>query len=642
MSLSPGVAASRGEPGVRSTRIRPTARDVPTGRRLAALALTALGVVYGDIGTSPLYAFREAFNPEYGLMATADAVYGVLSMIVWSLVLVVSVKYIALVMRADNRGEGGILALLALLPRDRAVLVMLALFGAALLYGDGVITPAISVLSAVEGLEVLAPALAHWVVPVTVVLLLVLFFAQRRGTAGVGIVFGPIMLVWFATITTLGGVELARNPAVLFALNPWHAARFVFTYRWHAFFVLGAVVLAVTGAEALYADMGHFGRRPIRLIWFVVVLPALLLNYFGQGALVLRMPEAVQNPFYLLAPRALLYPLLAIATLAAIVASQALISGAFSLAQQSIQLGYSPRLTIVHTSRSEFGQIYVPEINAALTIGCLLLVVGFRSSSALGAAYGIAVTGTMAITSVLFYVIARTRWRWSALRAGALTAGFLALELAFLAANVPKILRGGWVPLVIAVGVFFVMTTWRKGTRLLTRVLSRRSVPLEKFFAAAEAQRPPRVPGAAVFLTAHTSGTPEVLVHHLRHNKVLHEHIILLSVVADDIPEVPDDERLTVERLPMGFYRVIARYGFMETPDVESAVARCCRETLTASPDDVTYYLGRPTLIPTGRTPMAKWRKVLFVFLARNARPATQFFGIPPDRVVELGMQVKF
>ena len=636
------MAASRGEPGVRSTRIRPTARDAPTGRRLAALSLTALGVVYGDIGTSPLYAFREAFNPEYGLTATADAVYGVLSMIVWSLVLVVSVKYIALVMRADNRGEGGILALLALLPRDRAVLVMLALFGAALLYGDGVITPAISVLSAVEGLEVMAPALAHWVVPVTVVLLIVLFVAQRRGTAGMGSVFGPIMLVWFATIAVLGGVELARNPAVLLALNPWHAARFAFTYRWHAFFVLGAVVLAVTGAEALYADMGHFGRRPIRLVWFAVVLPALLLNYFGQGALVLRMPEAVQNPFYLLAPRALLYPLLGVATLAAIVASQALISGAFSLAQQSIQLGYSPRLTIVHTSRSEFGQIYVPEINAALAIGCLLLVVGFRSSSALGAAYGIAVTGTMAITSVLFYVIAHTRWRWSALRAGAVTAGFLGLELAFLAANVPKLTRGGWVPLVIAAAVFLMMTTWRRGTRLLTRVLTGRSVPIEKFFAAAEAQRPPRVPGVAVFLTAHTSGTPEVLVHHLRHNKVLHERIILLSVVVDDIPEVPENERLTVERLPMGFYRVIARYGFMETPDVRSAVARCCRDTLSSSPDDVTYYLGRPTLIPTGGTPMTTWRKILFVFLARNARPATQFFGIPPNRVVELGMQVEF
>ena len=642
MSLTPGEAAARDEPGAERTRVRPTVRDVPAGRRLATLSLTALGVVYGDIGTSPLYAFREAFNPEYGLRPTPDAVYGVLSLIVWSLVLVVSVKYIALVMRADNRGEGGILALLALLPRDRLALVMLALFGASLLYGDGMITPAISVLGAVEGLEIVTPALAHWVVPLSVVILLALFLVQKRGTAGVGVIFGPIMLVWFVTIAVLGGAEIAHNPAVLLALNPWHAARFMATAGTPAFLVLGAVVLAVTGAEALYADMGHFGRRPIRLVWFAVVLPALLLNYFGQGALVLRMPEAVQNPFYLLAPRVMLYPLLAIATFAAIVASQALISGAFSLAQQSIQLGYSPRLTIIHTSRSEFGQIYVPEVNAGLMVGCLLLVVGFRSSSALGAAYGIAVTGTMAITSVLFYVVARTRWNWSTQRAGGLAGIFLVIELAFFAANVPKVARGGWVPLVIALGVFLIMTTWRRGTRLLTRVLTGRSMPLPRFFAALDAQPPARVSGTAVFLTAHTGGTPEVLVHHLRHNKTLHEHVIFLSVVAEDVPEVPETERLRVERLPLGFHRVAARYGFMETPDVAAVVARCCRETLSTSETDVTYYLGRPTLIATDRTPMMRWRKHLFAFLARNARPATQFFGIPADRVVELGMRIEF
>jgi len=641
MSARPGAAATRIEPGARPTRVRPTRHEAPTGRHLAALCLTALGVVYGDIGTSPLYAFREAFHPEYGLTPTPDTVYGVLSMIVWSLVLVVSVKYIALVTRADNRGEGGILALLALLPRDRAVLVMLALFGAALLYGDGVITPAISVLGATEGLEVVTPAFAPYVVPATVVILLLLFLVQKRGTAGVGAVFGPIMLVWFAAIATLGAAEIARGPAVLLALNPWHAARFALSHGTGAFLVLGAVVLAVTGAEALYADMGHFGRRPIRLVWFTVVLPALLLNYFGQGALVLRVPEAVQNPFYMLAPRALLYPLLAVATLAAIVASQALISGAFSLAQQSIQLGYSPRLTIVHTSRSEFGQIYVPEVNALLAVGCVLLVLWFRSSSGLGAAYGIAVTGTMAITTVLFYVIAQTRWHWSALRAGALAAAFLALECAFLAANLLKLARGGWVPIVLAAGVFLVMMTWRRGTRLLTRVLSGRSMPLERFFARVESQRPPRVPGTAVFLTAHTSGTPEILVHHLRHNKVLHEQVIFLSVVAEDVPEVAERNRFSVERLPQGFYRVVARYGFMETPNVASVVARCCHETLQSPPDDVTYYLGRPTLIPGNRTPMMRWRKMLFVFLARNSRPATQFFGIPADRVVELGMQIE-
>ena len=641
MSVPP-TAATEAALVERPTRVRPTRHEAPTGRRLATLSLAALGVVYGDIGTSPLYAFREAFNPEYGLTPTPATVLGILSMIVWSLVLIVSVKYIAIVMRADNRGEGGILALLALLPRDRTPLVMLALFGAALLYGDGVITPAISVLGAMEGLEIVTPAFAPYVVPVTLVILLALFFAQRWGTAGIGTVFGPVILVWFATIAGLGTAEIARNPAVLAALNPWYAAQFAAAHGTGAFFVLGAVVLAVTGAEALYADMGHFGRRPIRLVWFAVVLPALLLNYFGQGALVLRMPEAVQNPFYLLAPRAFLYPLLAIATAAAIVASQALISGAFSLTQQAIQLGYSPRLTIVHTSRSEFGQIYIPEINAALALGCLLLVVTFRSSSNLGAAYGIAVTGTMAITSVLFYAIARTRWRWSRLRAGSLTALFLLVEGAFFAANIAKVAHGGWVPLVMGAGVFFLMTTWRRGRRVLTRVLTGRSLPLERFFVELERRRPPRVPGTAVFLTAHTGGTPEVLVHHLEHNKVLHERVIFLSITVTDVPEEPETERMAVEQLPHGFYRVIARYGFMETPNVAAVVARCCRENIATSEDDVTYYLGRPTLIPSDVAPMVRWRKILFAFLARNARPATQFYGIPANRVVELGMQIEF
>jgi KUP system potassium uptake protein len=642
MTARPGGAAvTRIEPGARPTRARPTRREEPTGRHLAALSLTALGVVYGDIGTSPLYAFREAFHHDYGLTPTPAAVYGILSMIVWSLILIVSVKYIALVLRADNRGEGGILALLALLPRDRAALVMLALFGAALLYGDGVITPAISVLGATEGLEVAAPAFAPYVVPASVVILALLFLVQKRGTAGVGSVFGPIMLVWFASIAILGALEIARGPAVLLALNPWYAAQLALSHPAAAFLVLGAVVLAVTGAEALYADMGHFGRRPIRLVWFTAVLPALLLNYFGQGALVLRAPEAVHNPFYLLAPGPFVYPLLGIATLAAVVASQALISGAFSLAQQSIQLGYLPRLTIVHTSRREFGQIYVPEINALLAVGCVFLVLWFQSASALGAAYGVAVTGTMAITTVLFYVIARTRWKWSPWQAGALAAAFLAIELAFLAANLLKIGRGGWFPIVMAAGVFLVMTTWRRGTRLLTRVLSGRSLPLDKFFEELERQRPVRVPGTAVFLTAHTSGTPEVLVHHLRHNKGLHQHVLFVSVVSEDVPEVDEDRRFTIEPLPLGFHRVIARYGFMETPDVAALVTRCCRERLGIAMEDISYYLGRPTLIPAARTPMMKWRKLLFVFLARNSRPATQFFGIPPDRVVELGMQIE-
>jgi KUP system potassium uptake protein len=642
MRVGGGAAVTRIEPGGRSTRARTTQHEEPSGGRLARLSLLALGVVFGDIGTSPLYAFREAFNPEHGLKSTPDVVYGVLSMIVWSLMLVVSVKYVALMMRADNRGEGGIMALLALLPRDRSVFVTLGLFGAALLYGDCLITPGISVLGATEGLKVVAPGFGPYVVPCTVVILVVLFLVQKRGTAGVGAVFGPVMLLWFTSIAVLGMMEIAGNPAILAALSPHHAARFALTHAHEAFVVLGAVVLTVTGAEALYADMGHFGRRPIRLVWFGLVLPALLLNYFGQGALLLRVPEAVENPFYLLAPRPFLYPLLGIATFAAIVASQALISGAFSLAQQSIQLGYCPRLTIVHTSRSEFGQIYIPEVNALLAVGCLAVVLGFGSSSALGAAYGIAVTGTMAMTTLLFYVVARRRWEWSRAKAGAIAGGFLAIECAFLSANMPKLVHGGWVPLVVAGLVFTLMATWRRGTLLLVRVLSGRSMPLEKFFAEVDTRQPPRVPGIAVFLTAHTSGTPEVLVHHLRHNKVLHKRILFVSVVPQDIPEVSDDKRISVEPLTHEFYRVMAHYGFMETPDVEELVERCCRDHFVGEEAEITYYLGRPTLLPTGPAPMMRWRKVLFVFLARNSRPAHQFFNIPPTQVVELGMQVEF
>jgi KUP system potassium uptake protein len=641
MSAESGDAESLSETGDRPTRLRPTAHVEPNGRRLAVLAFTALGVVYGDIGTSPLYAFREAFHPEHGVRPTMDAVYGVLSLIVWSLILIVSIKYISLVMRADNQGEGGILALLALVPRDRAMLVMCGLFGAALLYGDGVITPAISVLSAAEGLEVVAPGFGPYVVPSTVAILIVLFALQKRGTARMGKMFGPLTLIWFIAIAVLGAAEILRQPAIVFATNPWYAVRLMAADPGRGLAVLGAVVLAVTGAEALYADMGHFGRRPIRVAWFVVVLPALLLNYFGQGALVLRMPEAVQNPFYLLAPRVLLYPLLVIATLAAIVASQALISGAFSLAQQSIQLGYFPRLTVIHTSRSQFGQIYIPEVNAVLAIACLAVVLGFRSSSALGAAYGIAVTGTMVMTTLLFYRVTRSRWRWPRSRSLSVTGLFLGIELAFLSATLLKVAHGGWVPLVIAASLLLVMTTWRRGTLVLARMLTQRSVPLEHFLAEMKQHRPLRVPGTAVFLTAHTSGTPEVLVHHLRHNKALHEQIIFLSVVPADIPEVAEVERLKVEPHPLGFYRVTARYGFMETPNVAAVVARCCRE-LASAENEVTYYLGRPTLIPTGRTRMMKWRKLLFAFLARNARPATQFFAIPANRVVELGMFVEF
>jgi KUP system potassium uptake protein len=620
------------------------AEDRGGSRRLAALSLAALGVVYGDIGTSPLYAFRQCFKPEYGLAPTPDTVYGVLSLIVWSLVLVVSVKYLCYIMRADNQGEGGILALLASILRTRppAILIALGLFGAALLYGDGVITPAISVLSAVEGLEVAAPALRHWVIPVTLVILFLLFAFQKRGTAGVGAVFGPVMLVWFSTIAALGAVWIAHEPSVVWAINPWHAVRFFVGHGLAGFLVLGAVFLAVTGAEALYADMGHFGRRPIRLAWFAVVLPALLLNYLGQGALVLHEPDAVQNPFYRLAPWWFLYPLLAIATLATIVASQALISGAFSLARQSVRLGYSPRFTIIHTSREEAGQIYIPEINVALMVGCLLLVVSFGSSDRLAAAYGIAVTGTMAITTVLFYVLARHRWRWSAARAGGLAGTFLLVDLAFFGANVVKIREGGWVPLVIAGGAFLLMTTWKRGTELLRFIFSQTSMPLDRFIAMIETVRPPRVPGTAVFLTAHPEGTPLVLVHHLKHNKALHEQVLILSIITADVPEVSDETRITTEAMTEGLFRVQAAYGFMESPDVPDVVRRCCDLGVRGNPEETSYYLGRARLLTEGPSRMWKWRKLLFAFMARNARSATEYFSIPPDRVIELGARVEF
>ncbi len=606
--------------------------------------MTALGVVYGDIGTSPLYAFRACFNTEYGLSPTIPTVYGVLSLIVWSLLLVVSVKYIAFVMRLDNRGEGGIVALLALLRqrRRRGLLTALGLFGAALLYGDGIITPAISVLSAAEGLEIATPAFKPYVLPSTLLILFLLFFFQKYGTARVGGVFGPIMLAWFGTIATLGVLEIVRGPAILRALSPWYGLWFLLDHGTAGFLVLGAVVLVVTGAEALYADMGHFGRTPIRLAWFTLVLPALLLNYFGQGALVLRVPDAVQNPFYLLAPRSLLYPIVAIATLATVVASQALISGAFSLTQQCVQLHYSPRVSIIHTSRSAMGQIYIPEVNTALMIGCLLLVLGFESSDALGAAYGVAVTGTMTITTVLFYAIARQRWHWSALWASALAGAFLAIDLAFFGANIVKLARGGWVPLAIGGGVFLLMSTWNRGTELFRGFLSQAAVPMDRFLEEVERAKPPRVRGTAVFLTPNVDGAPLVLQRHLKYNKALHEEIILLSIITEEVPEVEHDKRVTIEALPQGFHRARAYYGFMERSDVQEIVAICRDLGIKAEPEETTYYLGSAQLLSTGPAPMMRWRKRLFSFMARNASAATDFFNIPPNRVVELGARIEF
>lgn len=627
----------------------------PTGKRLAILTLTALGVVYGDIGTSPLYALRECFKPEYGLAPTPENIYGILSLILWSLILVVSVKYIVFIMRADNRGEGGILAMLAMLLQQmtekswrRSALIALGLFGAALLYGDGMITPAMSVLSATEGLIVVSDNFAPLVVPLSVVILVVLFLAQRVGTAGVGVIFGPVTFLWFTTIAVLGIVEVVKEPAIIAAVNPAFAVRFIFTHGHAGFIVMGAVVLAVTGAEALYADMGHFGKRPIRLAWFSLVLPALVLNYFGQGALVLRDPSAAENPFFLLAPRFMLYPLIALATMAAIIASQAMISGAFSLTQQCIQLGYSPRMTIKHTSAKEFGQIYIPEVNNALMIGCLLIVFGFRDSTSLGAAYGIAVTGTFVITTTIFTVITVMKWKWPLWRAIPFFLLFLLIDGTFLGASLLKVLHGGWVPLLVAIALFTMMTSWKRGREILRERLLDIALPLDTFLEDIGRKSPVRVPGTAVFMTSESAGVPVVLLHHLKHNKVLHETVILLSIATDEVPEVPRVDRVKIEALGQGFFRVVAHYGFMESADVKEVLQRCRDFGIAARPLETSYYLGREQLIPRSGPwkkdglSMSYFRKKLFAVMSRNARSATEYFQLPPNRVVELGTQMEF
>ncbi|MHB1222991.1 MAG: potassium transporter Kup [Gemmatimonadaceae bacterium] len=623
----------------------PHARD-PRGRYLAFLSLTALGVVYGDIGTSPLYAMRESFLPEHGVPPTAANVLGILSLIVWSLLLVISVKYLVIVLRADNRGEGGILALTSLvtpvsaLRRGRWALITMGLFGTALLYGDGMITPAISVLSAVEGLEVVTPRLEPYVVPITIVILAAIFLIQRHGTAGVGRIFGPVTLLWFATIAALGVSQIVREPHVFAAVNPLHGLLFFVHNGWHGFLVLGSVFLVVTGGEALYADMGHFGRRPIRLAWFVVALPALLLNYFGQGALILRVPAAVVSPFYLMAPAWALMPVVVIATAAAVIASQALISGAFSLTLQAVQLGYSPRVRIDHTSERERGQIYIPAVNWGLMIACIGLVLGFRSSSNLAAAYGVAVTTTMVVTTMLLYFVMRERWGWSRWRAMPVTAIFLVIDLAFWSANLLKIPHGGWFPLVVGAVVFTLLTTWKRGRLMLSKRMRERTLPRELFVQNMAHSPPTRVPGTAVFMYGAT-GTPPALLHNLKHNKVLHERVVFLSIITEEVPSVPAGERLHVEALGYGLFQVELRYGFMEDVDVPAALAMVTHEGLDFPPMETTYFLGRETLIATRRRGMALWREHLFAVMSRNARSATSYFRLPPNRVVELGAQIE-
>jgi KUP system potassium uptake protein len=647
-------------------------KESSRGRRLAILALGALGVVYGDIGTSPLYALKECFTGPHGVPVTKDNVLGVLSLIFWSLNFVVTFKYLTVVMRADNRGEGGILALLALVrphgegrpPGAYRWLIGTGLFGAALLYGDGIITPAISVLGAVEGLSIATPALEQWVVPIAVIIISAVFAVQRHGTAGVGAIFGPLTAVWFISIAVLGVSGIMRHPSVLAALNPWYAATFLWHEGFTGLMVLAAVVLVVTGGEALYADMGHFGKRPIRVAWYTVVLPALMLNYLGQGAILLESPAAARNPFYSLVPDWALYPMVAIATGAAIVASQALISGAFSLTRQAVQLGYCPRVNIVHTSSRTIGQIYIPQVNNALWITCIGLVLAFQSSSNLAATYGVAVTGTMTTTTILLLVVARSLWHWSVLKVALVGGTFLIVDLAFFVTNLFKIPDGGWFPLLVAMIVYLFMSTWKKGRARLSEIVLENTLPIDIFLADIAKRQPVRVPGIAVFLTSVRGGAPPVLLHHLKHNKVLHEKVILLSVVGQEIPQVDDGERVQYRELGEGFCEVVANYGFMETPDVPAMLQSLRMQygdgrELRVEVMATSFYLGRETLIPVDRrkrsgTParpgssetvprvMPRWRKTLFIFMTRNAQSATAFFGLPPNRVVELGAQIQF
>jgi KUP system potassium uptake protein len=614
--------------------------------RLLLLCLASLGIVYGDIGTSPLYALRECFYGEHALPPSPANVLGVLSLILWSLILIISVKYLILILRADNRGEGGILALATLVSdvvgRRGTFLLLLGLFGAALLYADGMITPAISVLSAVEGLHVATPLFDPYVVPVAIGILIALFLFQKRGTTGIGRVFGPVTIVWFSAIAVLGIHQIGRVPEVLGAINPLQAIQFFSRNGLSGFIVLGAVFLAVTGGEALYADIGHFGTAPIRLTWFVVVLPALTLNYFGQGALLLRHPDAAVNPFFRMAPAWSLYPLVALATAAAIIASQAIISGAFSLTMQAIQLGYMPRLRVHYTSARVIGQIYVPVVNWALMLSSIGLVLGFGTSSHLAAAYGVAITTTMLITTILFYVVARRRWHWPAAAALPVAAFFITIDLAFFGANMIKVAHGGWFPLLVSTSILFLMLTWRKGRRVLGQRLGDICLPLDAFLPSVKAESIRRVPGTAVYMSGNRQGTPLALLHNLKHNKVLHEQVVLLTVRTEEVPFLKDArDRVSLEKLEEGFWRVQAHFGFMEKPDVPSALESVKEPGLRFNPMRTTYFIGRETILATRKLGLSSWRGSIFAWMTRNAGDVTSYFCLPPNGVVELGARVE-
>ena len=618
--------------------------------RTMGLALAALGVVYGDIGTSPLYAVKECFHGPHAVELSSVNVLGVLSLIVWSLTIVVSLKYVMFVMRADNKGEGGIFALLALIKssvegtgkKRHGLLISAALFGAALLYGDGIITPAISVLSAMEGLNVATDAAEPFILPGTCLILVGLFWVQKHGTEHIGKVFGPLMIVWFAVIAALGLTSILQRPEILVAVNPMYAYNFFAVNHWHGLVVLGSVVLCITGGEALYADMGHFGPRPIRLSWYAMVFPSLVLNYFGQGALLLAKPDMAFNPFFGLVPEILLYPMVGLATIATVIASQAMISGVYSLTQQAVQLGFCPRIRIINTSAETKGQIYLPGVNNAMMVACIGLVLAFKSSSGLAGAYGIAVTATMAITSVIFFYVVHTLWRWSAWKTVPLIALFLVFDITYLGSNLLKILDGGWFTLTVAALIMMAMATWRDGKAALGRQFASMGLPMDLFLNSLVAGKPPlRIPGTGVFMSVSATGTPITLLHHYKHNKVLHEQVLLLSIASAESPFVPAGQRLKVTPLGHGFFRIIAQYGFMQTPSVPEILRLAKPHGLDIRLESTTFYLGRETLLTGGGTKMLPWRKSLFAFMSRNAWNATTFFGIPPGRVVELGSQVE-
>jgi KUP system potassium uptake protein len=616
-------------------------------RYFLSLSLGALGVVFGDIGTSPLYAFRECFSRQHGLSPTPDNILGVLSLIFWSLTFIISIAYLNFVMRADNRGEGGILALMSLIkPRAerksfrRGALIILGLFGASLLYGDGMITPAITVISAMEGLQLASPMMEPWAIPLTIIVLVGLFIVQKFGTAKIGVMFGPIMVVWFVVIAILGLRQVVKEPLVFEAIDPRFAIRFFAENGLVGFFVLGAVFLVVTGGEALYADMGHFGLRPIKLVWFLFVFPALLLNYFGQGAYLLHTPSGTENPFFMMAPEWSLYPLVALATAAASIASQAVISGAFSLTRQAVQLGYLPRMRIRHTSAREIGQIYIPSVNWILMFAAIGLVLAFGSSSDLAAAYGVAVTATMAITTTLLAVVARERWRWPVVGVMALTVPLLMSDLSFFGANIVKVTEGGWFPLAVGVFVFTIMTTWFGGRQILTERLKESAMTTEDFLDQLAQNRIHRVRGAALFMSRHRDGIPTTLLHNIKHNKVVHEKVVFLTVDIEETSHLSEQERSEWVDLGHGVYRLVLRFGYMEDPDIPATLA-ALQGPVSFNPMLTSYFLGRETLVPTKRPGMAIWREYLFAWLMRNASSASTFFSLPANQVIELGAQVE-